>query len=270
MRDDDAEPERALGRVRKVSGPVVVADNMYGAAMYELVRVGGDALVGEIIRLERDTATIQCYEETSGLAVGDPVERTRQPLSVDLGPGALENIFDGIQRPLNAIAAMCGDCFIPRGVNVPALDASKTWEFVSGRSGVKAGDHVSGGDIYATVQENALIEHRLMVPPNAKGKVTWIAPDGEYSIDEKVIEIEFGGVVKEFSMKQQWPVRAPRPVAEKLMADHPLLTGQRVLDVMFPSVRGGTCAIPGALGCGKTVISQALSKYSNSDGIIYV
>ena len=143
---------------------------MYGAAMYELVRVGAENLIGEIIRLERDTATIQCYEETSGLAVGDPVQRTAQPLSVDLGPGALENIFDGIQRPLTTIANMCGDCFIPRGVNVPALDEKKQWGFASSASGVRVGDHVSGGDVFGVVQENSLIEHRIMIPPNAKGR----------------------------------------------------------------------------------------------------
>jgi V-type H+-transporting ATPase subunit A len=256
-----------------VSGPVVVADNMYGAAMYELVRVGGDQLIGEIIRLEGETATIQCYEETSGLTVGDPVQRSRQPLSVDLGPGVMGNIFDGIQRPLKTIADVCGDCFIPRGINVPALDLKRAWEFnhPTGKNGAfKVGDLISGGDIFGIVPENNLIEHRIMLPPNARGRITYIAPPGEYDLRDKVIELEFNGVKKSYTMLQQWPVRAARPTAEKLPANHPLLTGQRVLDVMFPSVLGGTCAIPGAFGCGKTVISQALSKYSNSDGIVYV
>ena len=259
--------------VSQVSGPVVVADNMYGAAMYELVRVGGDQLIGEIIRLEGETATIQCYEETSGLTVGDPVQRSRQPLSVDLGPGVMGNIFDGIQRPLKTIADVCGDCFIPRGINVPALDLKRAWEFnhPTGKNGAfKVGDLISGGDIFGIVPENNLIEHRIMLPPNARGRITYIAPPGEYNLRDKVIELEFNGVKKSYTMLQQWPVRAARPVAEKLPANHPLLTGQRVLDVMFPSVLGGTCAIPGAFGCGKTVISQALSKYSNSDGIVYV
>ena len=256
-----------------MSGPVVVADNMYGAAMYELVRVGGDQLIGEIIRLEGETATIQCYEETSGLTVGDPVQRSRQPLSVDLGPGVMGNIFDGIQRPLKTIADVCGDCFIPRGINVPALDLKRAWEFnhPTGKNGAfKVGDLISGGDIFGIVSENNLIEHRIMLPPNARGRITYIAPPGEYDLRDKVIELEFNGVKKSYTMLQQWPVRAARPTAEKLPANHPLLTGQRVLDVMFPSVLGGTCAIPGAFGCGKTVISQALSKYSNSDGIVYV
>uniref|UniRef100_A0A7S0KY61 H(+)-transporting two-sector ATPase n=1 Tax=Micromonas pusilla TaxID=38833 RepID=A0A7S0KY61_MICPS len=271
MFGEDKESE--YGHVKKVSGPVVVADNMYGAAMYELVRVGGDQLIGEIIRLEGETATIQCYEETSGLTVGDPVQRSRQPLSVDLGPGVMGNIFDGIQRPLKTIADVCGDCFIPRGINVPALDLKHAWEFnhPTGKNGAfKVGDLISGGDIFGIVPENNLIEHRIMLPPNARGRITYIAPPGEYDLRDKVIELEFNGVKKSYTMLQQWPVRAARPVAEKLPANHPLLTGQRVLDVMFPSVLGGTCAIPGAFGCGKTVISQALSKYSNSDGIVYV
>ena len=254
-----------------MSGPVVVADKMYGAAMYELVRVGGDQLIGEIIRLEGETATIQCYEETSGLTVGDPVLRTRQPLSVELGPGVMGNIFDGIQRPLRKIAEVAGDCFIPRGINVPSLDRSAAYEFNAPVvNAFKVGDHIAGGDIFGVVPENNLISHRIMLPPNAKGRITYVAPPGEYTLEDKVIEVEFAGERKSYTMLQQWPVRAPRPVAEKLPANYPLLTGQRVLDVMFPSVLGGTCAIPGAFGCGKTVISQALSKYSNSDGIIYV
>lgn len=194
--------------------------------------------------------------------------RTKKPLSVELGPGILGNIFDGIQRPLETIAKTSGDCFIPRGVNVPALDPKATWEFVP--TSYKVGDRVTGGDIYGTVEENSLLQHKVMLPPGSKGVITYLAPPGDYNINEKVIEIEFHGQKKEFAMKQMWPVRAPRPVATKLLGNSPLLTGQRVLDALFPSVRGGTCAIPGAFGCGKTVISQALSKYSNSDGIVYV
>ncbi|GMH34065.1 hypothetical protein BSKO_01899 [Bryopsis sp. KO-2023] len=264
----DYEKESDYGYIRKVSGPVVVATGMGGSAMYELVRVGPFELIGEIIRLEGDTATIQVYEETSGLTVDDPIFRTKKPLSVELGPGILGNIFDGIQRPLETIAQQSGDCFIPRGVNVSALDTKRAWEF--NPTSFKVGDRITGGDIYGLVQENSLLEHRVMLPPNARGVVSYIAPAGEYNIEEKVIEVEFQGTKKEYCMKQLWPVRSPRPVATKLLADSPLLTGQRVLDGLFPSVRGGTCAIPGAFGCGKTVISQALSKYSNSDGIIYV
>ena len=209
----------------------------------------------------------QVYEETSGLSEGDPVVRTGAPLSVELGPGLLGNIFDGIQRPLENIAKTTGDVFIPRGVALPALDADRRWEFAPV---VKPGDRVSGGDIYATVFENTLLKHHVMLPPETMGKVTYVAPAGDYTVGEKVIELEFQGEKKEITMSQLWPVRKPRPVVQKLKASVPLLTGQRVLDTLFPSVLGGTCAIPGAFGCGKTVISQALSKYSNCDGIIYV
>lgn len=267
-RDVETPSEKSLGYVRKVSGPVVVAANMGGSAMYELVRVGADKLIGEIIRLENDTATIQVYEDTSGLTVGDPVIRSGKPLSLELGPGILGTIFDGIQRPLKDIAIGSGSCFIPRGVDVPALNRSTMWEFEP--RNFKIGDRITGGDIYGVVHENSLMEHRVMLPPNARGNITHLAPAGQYSLTDKVIEIEFGGEKKEYSMLQLWPVRAPRPVAKKMLANTPLLTGQRVLDGLFPAVLGGTCAIPGAFGCGKTVISQALSKYSNSDGIIYV
>lgn len=268
MSFEENEKESDYGSIKRVSGPVVVAQNMAGAAMYELVRVGSDQLIGEIIRLEKDTATIQCYEETSGLTVGDPVLRTRKPLSVELGPGILGNIFDGIQRPLETIARMSGDCYIPRGVNLPCLDYDKSYDFKP--MNFKEGDPITGGDIYAHIQENTLMQHRLMLPPKNCGRITYIAQAGEYTCKDVVLEIEFQGQKKEFTMVHHWPVRSPRPTAKKLAPNTPLLTGQRVLDGLFPSVLGGTCAIPGAFGCGKTVISQALSKYSNSDGIIYV
>ncbi|RVX17649.1 V-type proton ATPase catalytic subunit A [Vitis vinifera] len=265
---EDSEKESEYGYVRKVSGPVVVADGMAGAAMYELVRVGYDSLIGEIIRLEGDSATIQVYEETAGLMVNDPVLRTHKPLSVELGPGILGNIFDGIQRPLKTIAKRSGDVYIPRGVSVPALDKDTLWEFQPKKLG--EGDLLTGGDLYASVFENSLMQHHVALPPDAMGKITYIAPPGQYSLKDTVLELEFQGVKKQFTMLQTWPVRTPRPVASKLAADTPLLTGQRVLDALFPSVLGGTCAIPGAFGCGKTVISQALSKYSNSDAVVYV
>ncbi|KAK3004336.1 hypothetical protein RJ639_018560 [Escallonia herrerae] len=265
---EDAEKESEYGYVRKVSGPVVVADGMGGAAMYELVRVGHDNLIGEIIRLEGDSATIQVYEETAGLTVNDPVLRTHKPLSVELGPGILGNIFDGIQRPLKTIARRSGDVYIPRGVSVPALDKDILWEFQPKKIG--EGDILTGGDLYATVYENSLMQHHVALPPDSMGKITYIAPAGQYSLKDTVLELEFQGVKKQITMLQTWPVRTPRPVASKLAADTPLLTGQRVLDALFPSVLGGTCAIPGAFGCGKTVISQALSKYSNSDTVVYV
>lgn len=236
--------------------------------MYELVRVGYDELVGEIIRLEGDLATIQVYEETSGVTVGDPVLRTGKPLSVELGPGILGGIFDGIQRPLRAINELTNSIYIPKGVNVAALSRENKWDFYPGDC--KVGSHITGGDIYGMCHENTLIKHRLTLNPRAKGTVTYIAPPGNYTINDIVLETEFDGEVTKHSMLQVWPVRQPRPVTEKLQANHPLLTGQRILDSLFPCVLGGTTAIPGAFGCGKTVISQALSKYSNSDVIVYV
>eukprot|EP00189_Rhodosorus_marinus_P010493 CAMPEP_0184744264 /NCGR_PEP_ID=MMETSP0315-20130426/7081_1 /TAXON_ID=101924 /ORGANISM="Rhodosorus marinus, Strain UTEX LB 2760" /LENGTH=612 /DNA_ID=CAMNT_0027215943 /DNA_START=160 /DNA_END=1998 /DNA_ORIENTATION=+ len=256
------------GEVRQVAGPVVTGDHMDGAAMYELVKVGEDNLVGEIIRLEGSSATIQVYEETAGLMVGDPIVRTAKPLSVELGPGLLGNIFDGIQRPLEEIALTAKDVFIPRGIAVPPLNRQKTWEYIP--VDLKVGDHIASGDIFGSVVETPILDHKLMMDPSSMGRITYIAPAGEYTLDDVLIEAEFNGVVKKFTMVQNWPVRQPRPIAEKLQANTPLLTGQRVLDALFPSVQGGTCAIPGAFGCGKTVISQALSKYSNSDAIVYV
>jgi V-type H+-transporting ATPase subunit A len=242
---------------------------MSGSAMYELVRVGHNELVGEIIKLEADTATIQVYEETSGLRVGDPVLRTGNALSVELAPGIMNNIFDGIQRPLEKIKSMSRSIFIPKGLRVTALDRDKQWYFVP--INFKIGDHVTGGDIFGRVVENDLItDHCIMVPPKAYGEIKYVAPAGNYTITDIVLELEVGDKVTKYSMLQVWPVRQPRPVAEKIRADHPLFTGQRVLDALFPVVQGGTTAIPGAFGCGKTVISQALSKYSNSNCIIYV
>jgi V-type H+-transporting ATPase subunit A len=189
---------------------------------------------------------------------------------VELGPGILGTIFDGIQRPLKVIAGMSNSIFIPKGVELPSLDRDKKWEFVP-EDKVKVGALLGGGDILGTCFENNLFdEHRIMLPPKAKGKVTWVAPQGEYTIKEKIVELEFDGKKYEYSMSHYWPVRETRPCAKKLSADTPLLTGQRVLDALFPSVLGGTCAIPGAFGCGKTCISQALSKYSNSKIIVYV
>jgi V-type H+-transporting ATPase subunit A len=249
---------------------VVVAVGLAGAAMYELVRVGEDNLVGEIIRLEGDKATIQVYEETSGVTVGDPIRRTMKPLCVELGPGLMTKIVDGIQRPLEDIYHLSKSVYIPRGVDVPSLERKKLWDFTPVPE-YSVGDPIVGGDIYAKVNESLLLVHQIMLPPNEDGKITMLKPAGQYTLEEPVLEIEtLTGEKKTFTMMHYWPVRSPRPYAEKLRATEPLLTGQRVLDAMFPSVLGGTCAIPGAFGCGKTVISQSLSKYSNSDAIVYV
>lgn len=264
----DVEKESEYGYVYAVSGPVVTAEKMSGAAMYELVRVGHSELVGEIIRLEGEMATIQVYEETSGVTVGDPVLRTGKPLSVELGPGIMGSIFDGIQRPLKDICELTQSIYIPKGVNTPALSRDVAWDFAP--TGFKVGGHITGGDIFGMVHENTLIKHKIMLPPRARGRVLYLAEPGNYTVDDIVLETEFDGEKSQYTMLQVWPVRQLRPVTEKLAANHPLLTGQRVLDALFPCVQGGTTAIPGAFGCGKTVISQSLSKFSNSDVIIYV
>ncbi|XP_029030369.1 V-type proton ATPase catalytic subunit A-like [Betta splendens] len=265
----DEEQESKFGFVHGVSGPVVTATAMAGASMYELVRVGHSELVGEIIRLEGDMATIQVYEETSGVCVGDPVLRTGKPLSVELGPGIMGAIFDGIQRPLKEISDLTKSIYIPRGINISALSRDIKYEFTPSRS-VRVGSHVTGGDIYGVVFENSLIKHKMMLPPRKRGTVTYLAPPGNYDLSDVVLELDFEGVKEKLTMMHVWPVRQIRPVVEKLPGNYPLLTGQRVMDALFPCVQGGTTAIPGAFGCGKTVISQSLSKYSNSDVIIYV
>ncbi|KAL8692356.1 MAG: hypothetical protein Q9218_002607 [Villophora microphyllina] len=261
--------EDQYGSIYSVSGPVVVAENMLGCAMYELVRVGHDELVGEVIRIDGDKCTVQVYEETAGVTVGDPVARTGKPLSVELGPGLMETIYDGIQRPLKSISQVAESIYIPRGIDVPSLSREIKWDFKPGE--LKVGDHITGGDIFGSVYENSLLDdHKILLPPRARGTITHIAEKGSYTVEEKVLEVEFDGKKTEYSMMHNWPVRVPRPVNEKLPSDSPFIVGQRVLDALFPSVQGGTVCIPGAFGCGKTVISQSVSKFSNSDIIIYV
>lgn len=248
--------------------------------------MGHENLVGEVIRIEADRATIQVYEETgeeiylywfsihlittflAGVKVGDPVTRTGKPLSVELGPGLMETIYDGIQRPLKSIAESSNSIYIPRGIAAPALNRDRDWDFTPI---MNVGDHITGGDIWGSVYENSLLsDHKILLPPRARGTITRIAEKGKYKVDEKLLEVEFDGKKNEYSMMHTWPVRVPRPSSEKLVADKPFVVGQRVLDALFPSVQGGTVAIPGAFGCGKTVISQSVSKFSNSDIIIYV
>lgn len=256
----------------------MIAENMSGAAMYELVRVGYTKLVGEIIKLEGDTASLQVYEDTSGLTVGDPVLRTRKPLSVALGPGIMEQIFDGIQRPLESIGQATGDVFIPRGVDVAPLDEEKMWEFSPSKEFLSEGSLVTGGDILGTVYENELIsDHKIMCPPNIYGKVVKVFGDASderdsFTINDPVMEIynDATGQTYDLKLAHFWPVRRPRPIIQKLPGNTALTTGLRVVDAIFPSVLGGTCAVPGAFGCGKTVISQSISKFSNSDCVIYV
>lgn len=265
----DIEKESDFGYVYSVSGPIVVAENMIGVSMYELVNVGYYKLAGEVISINYDKATIQVYEETVGIAVGDPVLRMHKPLSVELGPGLSGKIYDGIQRPLQMIQLKSQSIYIPRGIVTNALDRDVQYDFSP--CNFKVGDHITGGDIYGSVYENSFLsEHKILLPPKAKGTITYIAEKGSYNVDEQIIELEFDGKTTTHSMYHLWPVRIPRPVVEKVSADTPLFTGQRVLDALFPCVQGGTTAIPGAFGCGKTVISQSLSKYSNSDFIVYV
>jgi V-type H+-transporting ATPase subunit A len=257
------------GTVMKVAGPLVVAERMSGTKMFEVVRVGTQSLVGEIIRLEGDTASIQVYEDTAGLTVGDPLTKTGLPLSLELGPGILDGIYDGIQRPLERIQQISQSVFVPRGVDVPNLDREKRWSYKP--LNVKVGDLVTGGDIVGVVKENGLFSaHYIMVPPNMVGRVKSVKPAGDYVIETNVVEVEDAGKVQPVQLFQRWPVRQARPVADKMQGSKALLTCQRVCDAIFPVTQGGTCAVPGAFGCGKTVISQALSKYSNSDVVVYV
>ncbi len=251
-----------MGKIIRVAGPVVVAEGMKGSEMYEVVRVGKEGLIGEIIALNGDMATVQVYEETSGIKPGEPVERTGAPLSVMLGPGLIGQIYDGIQRPLPKIRAQMGD-FVKRGANVPPLDLDKKWHFAPR---VKVGDKVTGGDILGVVQETKLVEHRIMVPPEISGEVEWIADEGEYTIQDTIAKVG----ANEIKMHQRWPVRKQRPFKVKHDPTELLVTGQRVLDTFFPIAKGGAAAIPGGFGTGKTVTQHQLAKWSDADIIVYV
>jgi len=260
-----------IGSIEKVAGPLVVAGGMGGAKMFELVRVGKDRLIGEIIRLELDTASVQVYEDTAGLTVGDPVYCTGSSLSLEMGPGILNDIYDGIQRPLERILHDTKDVFIQRGVEVDNLNRQKQWDFRP-FPGIKLGDMLTGGDIYGIVRENGLFkEHRIMIPPGMQGRVTFLASAGSYNnvADLMVLELP-NGTKEKLNMFHKWPIRNARPVKDKLRSEVAMLTCQRVCDALFPMTLGGTAAVPGAFGCGKTVISQALSKYSNTDVVVYV
>ncbi|ASJ15938.1 V-type ATP synthase subunit A [Thermococcus chitonophagus] len=257
----------AKGRIIRVTGPLVVADGMKGAKMYEVVRVGELGLIGEIIRLEGDKAVIQVYEETAGLRPGEPVVGTGSSLSVELGPGLLTSIYDGIQRPLEVLREKSGD-FIARGITAPALPRDKKWHFTPK---VKVGDKVVGGDIIGEVPETSIIVHKIMVPPGIEGEIVEIADEGEYTIEEVVAKVKTpSGEIKELKMYQRWPVRVKRPYKEKLPPEIPLITGQRVIDTFFPQAKGGTAAIPGPFGSGKTVTQHQLAKWSDAQVVIYI
>lgn len=254
-----------IGKIVKVAGPLIVAENMGDSKMYDVVRVSEKKLIGEIIELRGDKASIQVYEETSGLGPGENVYSTGMPLSVELAPGLIEGIFDGIQRPLNKLKEVAGDR-IQRGVNVPALDHEKLWAFVPK---VKAGDMVVGGDVLGVVQENVVTEHRIMVPYGIEGKVVDIKI-GEFNIDQTIATIETKHGKKDVCMLQKWPVRKGRPYYEKLSPEKPLITGQRVIDTLFPIAKGGVAAVPGPFGSGKTVVQHQLAKWADADIIVYI
>jgi V/A-type H+-transporting ATPase subunit A len=250
------------GSVRKITGPAVIAKGMLGARMYDIVKVGDEGLIGEIIRLEADTAFVQVYEDTSGLMIGQPVVSTGLPLAVELGPGLLKSVYDGIQRPLDKIREKTGD-FISRGVEAAALDRQKKWDWTPK---VKAGDGIAGGMTLGTVQEFRFT-HKIMAPPDVTGVVKKVREAGPYTVEAPVVELEDGTELKMFHI---WPVRRARPVQEKLNPKEPFLTGMRIVDVLFPIAMGGTAAIPGPFGSGKTVAQQSLAKWSNADIVVYV
>lgn len=250
-----------------INGPVVTVKNTDSFEMMEMVHVGKQKLVGEIIGITDDITTIQVYEETTGLKPGDPVEGTGAPMNVLLGPGIIDNIFDGIERPLKAIEEEAG-AFINRGSSVSALDDKKLWNVTMK---VKVGDKLEGGQIYATLPETPIIEHRLMVPPELSGEVVKVNPNGEYKLFDTVVVIKDDeGVEHNLTLCQQWPIRTSRPVKERLTSSVPLITGQRVIDTLFPIAKGGTAAIPGGFGTGKTLTQHQLAKWCDADIIIYV
>jgi len=254
------------GTIVKIAGPLVVADGMRFANMFDVVRVSESRLIGEIIEMRGSRASIQVYEETSGLKPGEPVESTGSPMSVELGPGLIESIYDGIQRPLDAIQAISGDR-LKRGVEVPSLNREKKWRFVPT---VKPGDRVSEGDIIGSVQETPVVEHRIMVPPGKAGVVRSIEA-GDFTVTDAIAVLETeGGATEPLTLMQRWPVRKGRPYQKKLSPDVPLVTGQRVIDALFPLAKGGTAAVPGPFGSGKTVVQHQLAKWSDVDIVVYI
>ncbi|MGI6055632.1 MAG: V-type ATP synthase subunit A [Bilifractor sp.] len=256
----------STGTIRKVAGPLVIAEGMRDANMYDVVRVSRERLIGEIIEMHGDQASIQVYEETQGLGPGEPVESTGEPLSVELGPGLIGSIYDGIQRPLNKIMEITHSNLLSRGVEVSALDHEKTWEFTAA---AKPGDEVSAGDIIGTVQETSVVTHRIMVPNGISGRIREIR-SGSFRIDDAVAVVETGSGDINLTLMQKWPVRRERPYAKKLPPEMPLITGQRVIDAFFPIAKGGVAAVPGPFGSGKTVIQHQLAKWADADIVVYI
>jgi len=259
--------ENIKGKVAAINGPVIVGENMTGFKMREMVLVGQKKLIGEIISIDGDLGTIQVYEETEGLTVGEDIISTGKPLSLKLGPGLLGNMFDGIERPLNKIRDEFGT-FIPEGIGLISLDEEKLWDV---KLNVKPGDYVKEGQVFGNVQETPLVNHRLLVPIGVKGKVIKVEKDGKYNINHTLVKVEDeSGTIHELKMYQEWPVRIARPVDRRLPIGKILITGQRVLDIFFPIAKGGTAAIPGGFGTGKTMLQHQLAKWSDADIIIYV
>ena len=253
------------GTIIKVSGPLIVAGGMADVQMYDVVRVSDKHLIGEVIELRGDRASIQVYEETGGIGPGEPVVSTGAPLSVELAPGLIESIYDGIQRPLDIVRKQAGDR-ITRGIIVDSLDHEKLWDFVPV---AQVGDELSAGDVLGTVQETEAVLHKVMVPPGVSGKLTWIHA-GEANIVQPIARLEKDGKTIELPMLQRWPVRRGRPYAEKLAPTEPMITGQRVIDTLFPVAKGGVAALPGPFGSGKTVVQHQLAKWADADIIVYV
>ncbi len=254
------------GKIIKISGPLVVAEGMREANMFDVVRVGEKKLIGEIIEMRSDKASIQVYEETAGLGRGDVVVSAMEPLSVELGPGLIGNIYDGIQRPLEEMVRLTGPN-ITKGVDIPPLNREKKWEFVAT---AKIGDEVTGGDVVGYVDESEVIRHKIMVPPGTSGRIEYLL-SGSYSVTDKIGEIASSdGGKKELTLMQKWPVRRARPYKEKLSPEIPMITGQRVIDALFPIAMGGTACVPGPFGSGKTVVQHQLAKWSNVDLVVYI
>lgn len=255
------------GKIKKVAGPLVIATGMRDANMSDVVRVSDQKLIGEIIEMHGDQASIQVYEETSGLGPGEPVVSTGAPLSVELGPGLIGSIYDGIQRPLNKIMEATNSNLLARGVDVPALDREKKWSFTPT---AQVGDEVVAGDILGTVQETEVVLQKIMVPYRVSGKITKLEA-GEFTVTDPIAEItDADGEVHEVTMLQKWPVRQERPYAKKLPPDVPMITGQRVIDTFFPIAKGGTAAVPGPFGSGKTVVQHQLAKWADADIVVYI